>query len=61
MTAQVEKLAYSRKEACEALSIGTTKLHALINDGTLKSIKIGTKTLITAQSIRSLIETAQAA
>lgn len=50
------KLAFSRREACEALSIGATKLHELINSGTLEAFKIGRKTLIKADSLRSLIE-----
>ena len=50
------KLAFSRREACEALSIGATKLHQLINSGTLEAFKIGRKTLIKADSLRDLIE-----
>jgi excisionase family DNA binding protein len=46
------KLAYSRKEACETLSIGTTKLHELINSKTLETFKIGRKTLVKGESLR---------
>ena len=49
------KLAFSRKETCEALSIGTTKLHELINVGKLETFKIGRKTLVKAESIHALI------
>jgi len=49
------KLAYSRKEACNELSIGTTKLHELLNDQKLKAFKIGRKTLITGDSLRALV------
>lgn len=49
------KLAFSRREACDALSIGTTKLHELINAGTLETFKIGRKTLVKGDSIRRLI------
>jgi excisionase family DNA binding protein len=49
------KLAYSRKQTCETLSIGTTKLHDLINAGTLETFKIGRKTLIKAESLHRLV------
>lgn len=49
------KLAYSRKETCEQLSIGNTKLHELINDQKLRTIHIGRKTLITGESLRALV------
>ena len=49
------KLAFSRKEACDTLSIGTTKLHELINEGVLETFKIGRKTLVKGQSLRRLI------
>lgn len=50
------KLAYSRRETCDALSIGTTKLHELINSGTLKTFKIGRKTLVKGESLHRLID-----
>ena len=49
------KLAYSRKETCETLSIGFTKLHELINAGVLDTIKIGRKTLVKGESLHRLI------
>ncbi|WP_353857969.1 hypothetical protein [Azospirillum formosense] len=36
--------------------IGNTTLHALINAGRLKRVKLGAKTLITMESIRALAE-----
>lgn len=49
------KLAFSRREACETLSIGMTKLQELINSGTIETFKIGRKTLIKADSLHRLI------
>lgn len=49
------KLAYSRREACEVLSIGLTKLNELINARSLEIFKIGRKTLIKAESVHRLI------
>lgn len=49
------KLAFSRREACETLSIGTTKLHELINAGSLETFKIGRKTLVKGESLRRFI------
>lgn len=50
------KLAFSRREACDTLSIGPTKLHELINAGSLDTFKIGRKTLVKGDSLRRLIE-----
>ena len=49
------KLAYSRKEACETLSIGFAKLHELINAGAIETFKIGRKTLVKGESLHRLI------
>lgn len=54
----MEKLAYSIKEAGYTLSLGTTKIYELINDGQLEVVKLGRKTLITSASIIALIERA---
>lgn len=49
-------LAYSVSEACKVSSIGRTYLYQLINEGRLEVRKIGKRTLITARSLRFLIE-----
>lgn len=49
-------LAYSVSEACKVSSIGRTYLYQLINEGQLEVRKIGKRTLITARSLRALIE-----
>lgn len=49
------KLAFSRREACDTLSIGFTKLHELINEKKIDTFKVGSKTLIKAESLRRLI------
>lgn len=49
-------LAYSVNEACKVSSIGRTYLYQLINEGRLESRKFGKRTLITARSLRALIE-----
>jgi excisionase family DNA binding protein len=41
-----------------ALGIGQTTIYRLINDGALKTIKIGRRTLITTDSIRELVSQA---
>ena len=48
-------LAYSIKEAIRVSSIGKTRLYALINEGQLKTTKIGKRTLVNAQSLRELV------
>lgn len=51
----MERIAFSIAEASKALSLGRTKIYELINEGRLKSLKIGRRTLITAKSIHDLI------
>lgn len=51
-----EPLAYSVAEACRVSSIGKTRLYALINEGKLRATKVGKRTLISAASLRALIE-----
>lgn len=49
-------LAYSIAEAVRISSLGRTKLYQLINQGTLETIKIGSRTLVKASSLRALFE-----
>jgi excisionase family DNA binding protein len=42
----VERIAYTPKEACEALRIGRTKLYELFAQQKLKAVALGGKTLI---------------
>lgn len=51
----LQPLAYSIEEAVRVSSIGRTRLYQLINEGKLKSRKIGKRTLILAESLRDLI------
>lgn len=44
-------------EACEALSIGRSKIYELITGGALASIKIGSRRLIAVSSIADYIRT----
>ena len=50
-----DKLAYSISEAIDATSLRRTKLYSLIKDGDLEVVRIGGRTLIPADSLRSLI------
>ncbi|MDA0631505.1 MAG: helix-turn-helix domain-containing protein [Proteobacteria bacterium] len=50
------KLAFGIDEAAFALSLGRTKVYALINEGALRTIKIGGRRLITAGSIHRLLD-----
>ncbi|MBS0482607.1 MAG: helix-turn-helix domain-containing protein [Proteobacteria bacterium] len=49
-------LAYSVSEACKVSSFGRTYLYQLIGEGRLEARKFGKRTLITARSLRALIE-----
>ena len=54
----MESVAASIKETCGALSLGRTKVYELINAGQLRTLKIGSRTLVTVESIRALASTA---
>ena len=49
-------LAYSVREACAVSSLGRTALYRLISEGRLQARKVGKRTLIPADSLRSLID-----
>ncbi len=50
------KLAYSIPEAAAAVSIGRSKIYALIAEGRLETRKIGKRTVIPAASLIRLLE-----
>jgi len=44
--------------ASRATGLGRTKLYELINEGKLKTVKIGRRTLVKTDSIRALVDQA---
>ena len=50
------KLAYSIKEACHASSLGRSTIYSHIAAGRLRSVRIGGRTVIPAESLRGLIK-----
>jgi excisionase family DNA binding protein len=48
----VEKLGYSIEEAADACGVGRTVMCGLIRDGEIKSIKIGRRRIVPAESVR---------
>ncbi len=55
------KLAYSPDEAALALGVGRTTVFALMKDGRLKRVKIGTSTVIPRSSLEDFLAKAVAA
>jgi excisionase family DNA binding protein len=51
----MSKYLYRTSEAKAALGCGTSKLYALINNGTLDARRFGKRTYITAESIEALV------
>lgn len=49
------KLAFTIAEACHAVGIGRSKLYELIGQGRLETRKIGSRTLVLADSLRALL------
>ena len=52
------RLVFSIKEAVEVLGIGKTKIHELIRDQKIQSIKIGSRRLIPRSAITDFLEQA---
>ncbi len=50
-----QPIAYSVSEACRVSSLGRTKIYQLISEGKLDARKLGTRTLILADSLDHLI------
>ena len=51
----MEKLAYTPREACDALRIGRTKLYELFASGDLKAVALGGKTLIPRDELENFM------
>ena len=54
-TNESPKLAFTIAEACYAVGIGRSKLYELIGEGRIEVVKIGSRTLIPAESLRALL------
>ncbi len=54
----MDKLAYSINETAKVLSLGRTSIYALIAEGRLATVKLGTRRLVKADSVRQLVEAA---
>jgi len=50
-----KKIAYSIREACEASSLGRTTIYSHILSGRLKSVRIGGRRVVLAESLDDLI------
>src|SRR3546814_20717085 len=49
------KIGYSIREACQASSLGRTTLYNHISAGRLRAVRVGGRTLISAEALHSLI------
>ena len=49
------KLAFTIPEACHAVGIGRSKLYELISAGRVETRKIGSRTIIPAESLHALV------
>lgn len=56
LTQAAQILAVSPNEAARLCSIGRTTLYAALSSGELKSIKIGTRRLITIEALRAWLQ-----
>ena len=51
----MEPLTTTIDGALKATGLGRTKFHALVNEGRIETIKIGTRTLVKVDSLRRLV------
>lgn len=51
----IEKISYSIREAVRATSISRTSLYAHISAGRLRTVRIGGRVVIPADSLRALV------
>jgi len=56
LTQVAQILAVSPNEAARLCSIGRTTLYAALSSGELKSVKIGTRRLITIEALRAWLK-----
>ncbi len=56
LTQAAQILAVSPNEAARLCSIGRTTLYAALSSGDLKSVKIGTRRLITIEALRAWLK-----
>jgi len=49
------RITYSPAEACKSLGISRTTLYAFLSKGRIEALKSGTRTLITAESLRAFV------
>jgi excisionase family DNA binding protein len=52
----VQQLTLSIAETCSTLSLSRSSIYKLINEERLRTIKIGSRTLITMESIQALVD-----
>ena len=52
----IPKLAYSLREAAEATSVSRRKLEYLIQQGAIKAVKIGRRTIIPTRELTRIAE-----
>lgn len=52
---ETPKLAFTITEACHAVGIKRSKLYELIGQGRIETRKIGSRTIIPADSLRDLV------
>lgn len=54
--ALLQKRAYTIKDAVHVSSLGRTTIYSLIGSGLLKTVKVGGRRLISAESLHHLLE-----
>ncbi|MFL0357562.1 helix-turn-helix domain-containing protein [Erythrobacter sp. GH1-10] len=54
----MQSLALSIADTCSALSLSRSSVYKLINASRLRTLKIGTRTLVTMESIEALLKEA---
>lgn len=58
-TAPVERLSVSAQEAAEILGVGRSTVFRLMQEGTLRGVKLGKRRLFTIHELEALLATLQ--
>lgn len=54
-TPPLDKMAFSIREACAVSSLGRTSIYGHISAGRLRSVRVGGRTIIPADSLHALL------
>ncbi len=55
-TKETQRLAFTVKDAVDAIGLSRSKLYAMMKEGTLRSVLVGGRRLIPVDALRALVD-----